>query len=45
MRIVFFIVQIVSCDNFTRVFLNRLGINVPDPINWPDAAEVTIFTS
>ncbi|XP_039752829.1 EF-hand domain-containing family member C2-like [Pararge aegeria] len=33
--------KIVNCDNFTRVFLNRLGINVPDPINWPDAIERT----
>ncbi|KPI95569.1 EF-hand domain-containing family member C2 [Papilio xuthus] len=31
--------KILSCDNFTRVFLNRLGINVPDPIPWPDAVE------
>ncbi|XP_060803247.1 EF-hand domain-containing family member C2 [Amyelois transitella] len=31
--------KIVSCDNFTRVFLNRLGINVPDPIPFPDAVE------
>ncbi|XP_063536480.1 EF-hand domain-containing family member C2-like [Cydia strobilella] len=31
--------KIVNCDNFTRVFLNRLGINVPDPLNWPDAVE------
>ncbi|XP_028169092.1 EF-hand domain-containing family member C2-like [Ostrinia furnacalis] len=31
--------KIVNCDNFTRVFLNRLGINVPDPIPWPDALE------
>ncbi|XP_004932171.1 EF-hand domain-containing family member C2-like [Bombyx mandarina] len=31
--------KIVNCDNFTRVFLNRLGINVPDPIPWPDAIE------
>ncbi|XP_013145374.1 PREDICTED: EF-hand domain-containing family member C2-like isoform X1 [Papilio polytes] len=31
--------KILSCDNFTRVFLNRLGINVPDPIPWPDAIE------
>lgn len=35
--------QIVNCDNFTRVFLNRLGINVPDPIPWPDALEVRMF--
>ncbi|XP_072948827.1 EF-hand domain-containing family member C2-like [Epargyreus clarus] len=33
--------KIVNCDNFTRVFLNRLGINVPDPIPWPDAIERT----
>ncbi|XP_023946226.1 EF-hand domain-containing family member C2-like isoform X2 [Bicyclus anynana] len=33
--------KIVNCDNFTRVFLNRLGINVPHPINWPDAVERT----
>ncbi|XP_045498047.1 EF-hand domain-containing family member C2-like [Colias croceus] len=31
--------KIVNCDNFTRVFMNRLGINVPDPIPWPDAIE------
>ncbi|XP_034832363.1 EF-hand domain-containing family member C2-like [Maniola hyperantus] len=37
--------KIVNCDNFTRVFLNRLGINVPDPINWPDAIERTPDTS
>ncbi|KAG7308595.1 hypothetical protein JYU34_005814 [Plutella xylostella] len=33
--------KVVNCDNFTRVFLNRLGINVPDPIPWPDAIERT----
>ncbi|XP_052753488.1 EF-hand domain-containing family member C2-like isoform X2 [Galleria mellonella] len=33
--------KIVNCDNFSRVFLNRLGINVPDPIPWPDAIERT----
>lgn len=33
--------KIVNCDNFTRVFLNRLGINVPDPLPWPDAIERT----
>ncbi|XP_049873466.1 EF-hand domain-containing family member C2-like [Pectinophora gossypiella] len=32
--------KIVNCDNFTRVYLNRLGINVPDPIPWPDAPEI-----
>ncbi|CAK1580325.1 unnamed protein product [Parnassius mnemosyne] len=31
--------KIVNCDNFTRVFLNRLGINVPDPIPWPDTVD------
>ncbi|XP_068633577.1 EF-hand domain-containing family member C2-like [Battus philenor] len=31
--------KIINCDNFTRVYLNRLGINVPDPIPWPDAIE------
>ncbi|CAH0691886.1 unnamed protein product [Spodoptera exigua] len=31
--------KIVNCDNFTRVFLNRLGINVPDPIPYPDSVE------
>ncbi|RVE45367.1 hypothetical protein evm_009996 [Chilo suppressalis] len=36
--------KIVNCDNFTRVFLNRLGINVPDPIPWPDAVERTPTT-
>ncbi|KAF9824875.1 hypothetical protein SFRURICE_001748 [Spodoptera frugiperda] len=34
--------KIVNCDNFTRVFLNRLGINVPDPIPYPDAVERTV---
>ncbi|XP_022814037.1 EF-hand domain-containing family member C2-like [Spodoptera litura] len=33
--------KIVNCDNFTRVFLNRLGVNVPDPIPYPDAIERT----
>ncbi|XP_067013861.2 EF-hand domain-containing family member C2 [Anabrus simplex] len=28
--------KITNCDRFTRVFLNRLGIHVPDPINMPD---------
>ncbi|KAG8329790.1 EF-hand domain-containing member C2 [Homalodisca vitripennis] len=27
--------KITDCDNFTRVFLNRLGIAVPDPIAMP----------
>ncbi|GJQ82716.1 hypothetical protein Trydic_g19726 [Trypoxylus dichotomus] len=27
--------KIVNCDQFTRVFLNRCGITVPDPINAP----------
>ncbi|KAL6444614.1 hypothetical protein ACFW04_002016 [Cataglyphis niger] len=27
--------KIVDCDKFTRHFLNRLGIPVPDPINIP----------
>lgn len=27
--------KITNCDNFTRVFLNRLGIAVPDPIAMP----------
>lgn len=27
--------KITNCDQFTRVFLNRLGISVPDPINSP----------
>ncbi|KAL4715967.1 hypothetical protein ACJJTC_013267 [Scirpophaga incertulas] len=31
--------KIIDCDNFTRVFLNRLGINVPDPLHFPDAVE------
>lgn len=29
------IFKITNCDTFTRVFLNRLGINVPDPIVTP----------
>ncbi|CAG9561858.1 unnamed protein product [Danaus chrysippus] len=37
--------KIVNCDNFTRVFMNRLGINVPDPIPWPDAIERTPDTA
>ncbi|KAI8436844.1 hypothetical protein MSG28_010298 [Choristoneura fumiferana] len=37
--------KIVNCDNFTRVFLNRLGINVPDPLNWPDAVERAVDKS
>ncbi|CAH0715499.1 unnamed protein product, partial [Brenthis ino] len=37
--------KIVNCDNFTRVFLNRLGINIPDPIPWPDAIERAPDTS
>lgn len=28
--------KITNCDNFTRTFLNRCGIPVPDPINVPD---------
>ncbi|XP_018325854.1 EF-hand domain-containing family member C2-like [Agrilus planipennis] len=28
--------KIVDCDKFTRVFLNRVGISVPDPIPMPD---------
>lgn len=28
--------KITNCDHFTRNFLNRLGIPVPDPINTPD---------
>lgn len=27
--------KITSCDKFTRVFLNRCGIAVPDPLNTP----------
>lgn len=27
--------KITNCDYFTRNFLNRLGIPVPDPINTP----------
>ncbi|XP_046966018.1 EF-hand domain-containing family member C2-like [Vanessa cardui] len=37
--------KIVNCDNFTRGFLNRLGINVSDPIPWPDAIERTPDTN
>ncbi|CAB3220752.1 unnamed protein product [Arctia plantaginis] len=36
--------KIVNCDNFTRNFMNRLGINVPDPIPWPDAIERAVNT-
>lgn len=28
--------KLTNCDLFTRNFLNRLGIAVPDPINTPD---------
>lgn len=28
--------KITDCDRFTRNFLNRAGIAVPDPINTPD---------
>lgn len=27
--------KITNCDRFTRVFLNRMGVYVPDPINIP----------
>lgn len=27
--------KIVDCDQFTRRFLNRMGISVPDPIEVP----------
>lgn len=27
--------KITNCDGFTRVFLNRLGITIPDPIVTP----------
>lgn len=27
--------KMTNCDQFTRVFLNRLGIAVPDPIAMP----------
>lgn len=27
--------KITNCDDFTRVFLNRLGIAVPDPVAMP----------
>ncbi|XP_063973466.1 EF-hand domain-containing family member C2-like [Diachasmimorpha longicaudata] len=27
--------KIVNCDKFTRIFLNRMGIPVPDPIELP----------
>nr|CAD7408838.1 unnamed protein product [Timema poppensis] len=27
--------KITDCDRFTRVFLNRMGIAVPDPVNVP----------
>lgn len=27
--------KIVDCDKFTRHFLNRMGIPVPDPIDLP----------
>lgn len=28
--------RIVDCDNYTRQFLNRMGIFVGDPLNYPD---------
>ncbi|XP_046392525.1 EF-hand domain-containing family member C2-like [Ischnura elegans] len=28
--------KIINCDHYTRVFLNRLGISVPDPIPCPE---------
>lgn len=28
--------KITDCDYFTRTFLNRLGITVPDPLNQPE---------
>ncbi|KAF7989921.1 hypothetical protein HCN44_008595 [Aphidius gifuensis] len=27
--------KIVNCDKFTRIFLNRMGIPVPDPTDYP----------
>lgn len=27
--------KIVDCDKFTRIFINRMGIPVPDPIDCP----------
>ncbi|KPI95568.1 PREDICTED: EF-hand domain-containing family member C2-like [Papilio xuthus] len=33
------IIKIINCDHYTRYFLNRLGINVPDPIPWPDSLD------
>ncbi|XP_063223846.1 EF-hand domain-containing family member C2-like isoform X2 [Bacillus rossius redtenbacheri] len=29
------VLKVVGCDRFTRVFLNRLGITVPDPLPVP----------
>ncbi|KAJ8680578.1 hypothetical protein QAD02_016365 [Eretmocerus hayati] len=31
--------KIIDCDKFTRHFLNRMGIAVPDPIDSPDDPE------
>lgn len=28
--------KVVDCDNFTRVFLNRIGIAVPDSLKIPE---------
>lgn len=28
--------RIVDCDKFTRIFLNRMGIPVPDPLEIPN---------
>jgi len=27
--------KITNCDKYTRIFLNRIGVHVPDPINIP----------
>jgi hypothetical protein len=27
--------KITNCDQYTRIFLNRIGVHVPDPINIP----------
>lgn len=32
--------KIIDCDKFTRQFLNRMGIPVPDPINLPKDSQV-----
>ncbi|KAG8235664.1 hypothetical protein J437_LFUL016037 [Ladona fulva] len=34
--------KIIDCDRFTRVFLNRIGIPVPDPVQCPEDSYMKI---